>query len=157
MVYWQDKHCHSKHPSFILLYSRFYYWAQCHMVWDIHMGQSWSGALALYPPSPCALPASSLSGQHEKIKGPWLSVSTTKQQLKHLCVTTTIFIQKISNSVTQPLWRKLTVSQTKPWHWAFDWCHIPPHSQTTEGFGADLRKSQSSIFSQRRKWQKWLA
>lgn len=54
------------------------------------------------------------------------------------------------HSDIQPLWRKLTVSQTKPRHWAFGWCHIPSHSQTTEGFGTGFRKSQCSIFTQRR-------
>lgn len=81
---------------------------------------------------------------------PWLSISTTQQQLKHLCYHHYFHPKSLKHSVIQLLWGKLTVSQTKPWHWAFGWCHIPSHSQTTEGVGAGLRKSQSSIFSQRR-------
>lgn len=36
--------------------------------------------------APCATPACPLAGQCEKLKSPWLSVSTALQQLQHRCV-----------------------------------------------------------------------
>lgn len=44
-------------------------------------------------PGLCPLPASLLAGQHEKQKRPCLRLSPVLQQLKHLCVITTISIK----------------------------------------------------------------
>ena len=43
-------------------------------------------------PAPCAPAASSLVGQQEKLKSPWLYVSTSPQHLKHRCVISIILI-----------------------------------------------------------------
>ena len=43
-------------------------------------------------PASCAPPASLLAGQYEKLKSPWLRISTAQQQLKHQCVINVILI-----------------------------------------------------------------
>lgn len=45
-------------------------------------------------PAPCAPPASSLLGQHEKLKSPWLSISTALKQCKILVCYHHCFQQK---------------------------------------------------------------
>ena len=70
------------------------------MVWNIplaSLGQlSWLCPL----PASCAPPASSLKGQYEKLKSPWLSVSTAQQQLKRQCVISILLILNPKHSTT---------------------------------------------------------
>ena len=47
--------------------------------------------------------ASLLAGHNEKLKGPYLSVSTALQQLKHQCVISIIFILNPKHSTYRPL------------------------------------------------------
>lgn len=90
MVTWEDiPDCRiSSLPPF---FPSFRYWAWCHMVLDIPL-VSW-GQLSWLSPSGSLCPASpSLAGLYEKQRSPWLSASTTLQQLKHKRVFSTIFI-----------------------------------------------------------------
>ena len=53
--------------------------AGCHMVWDIPLS-SWGQLSWVFPlPAPDAPLTSSLAGWCEKLKSPWLSVSTALQ------------------------------------------------------------------------------
>ena len=81
-----------------------------HMVWNTplaSLGQlSWVCPL----PAPAAPLACPLAGQSEKLKSPWLSVSTALQQLKHQHVINTLFILIQNIAQYQLLGGKLTLS-----------------------------------------------
>ena len=59
----------------------------------------------LYPfPASCASPASLLAGQYEKLKSPWLRVSTAQEELKH---------QHVINIILIPSPKHSTISSTR--------------------------------------------
>lgn len=75
-------------------------------------------------PSSCIPPAYSLAGQYEKLKNPWLSISTAQQQLKHRCVINIILtlnpkhITVLANSVPAE-----TRTELLCYHAETDWSH----------------------------------
>jgi len=77
------------------------------MVWNTplaSLGQlSWVCPL----PAPAAPLACSLAGQSEKLKSPWLGVSTALQQLKHQHVINILLILNPKHSTTPPTRRKI--------------------------------------------------
>lgn len=79
-------------------------------------GQSGSVVLVLSNPNLLCTPASSLARKHEKLKSPWLCLSTAQQQL-NISVLSTLFFSEIQNTASyQPLWRKLTLIHVKTGH-----------------------------------------
>ena len=80
------------------------------MVWNTPLatlGQlSWVCPL----PAPAAPLAYLLAGQSEKLKSPWLGVSTALQQLKHQCVINVILILVQNIAPYQLLGGKFTLS-----------------------------------------------
>ena len=84
------------------------------MVWNTplaSLGQlSWVCPL----PAPAASLACSLAGQSEKLRSPWLGVSTALQQLKHQHVISSLLILIQNIAPCQLLGGKLTLSYLKP-------------------------------------------
>jgi len=62
-------------------------------------GQSGSAVLVVSPPS--ASPSTSLAGQREEQKCPWLCESTAQQQRKQQCATSSIFNKKIYSNMSK--------------------------------------------------------
>lgn len=81
VVSWENKCHHLWHPIFLILSPSFHCWAWYHMVNTIPLvtlGQlSWTAS--------CVPPFSSLMGQQEKQKHPWLYVSISQQKIQYLC------------------------------------------------------------------------
>ena len=79
----------------------FYRSAWCHIVSLGHLS-------CLCPlPAFCAPPAFSLAGYHEKLKRPWLSVSTALQQVEHQCVFSIILILNPKHTTMPTTRRKI--------------------------------------------------
>lgn len=66
-------------------------------------------------PSQLCLGGTSLAGEHEKLKSPWLCVNAALQQQKHWCVISIAFTQNSKQSNTPATKKKIT-SQLKPGH-----------------------------------------
>jgi len=81
--------------------------AWCHMVWNIPLA-SWRQLSWLWPlPAACASAASPLAGQCEKLRSPWLSVSTAQQHLNHQCVINIILIPNPKQSTISATRKKI--------------------------------------------------
>lgn len=92
----------SSHPpsTFLLLSPSCYCCTWHHILWDKPLDCLGHLSRLSSHSASCARPASLLAGQREMQKRPWLSVSTSQQQLKHWCVTNTVLIMnsKASNN-----------------------------------------------------------
>lgn len=107
VVSWEDKYRHSWHPIFLILSPSFHYWAWCHTVSIIalvNLGQlSWTA---------CVQPFSSLMGQQEKQKHPWLCVSISQQKIQYQCYY--YFHQQSKTRHCKSCYEK-KLSQPEPW------------------------------------------
>lgn len=63
-------------------------------------GQFGLAVLVLFPPISLCTPCSSLARWYKRLKCPWLSVSTARQQLKLQCSICTIFLLNLNRSTT---------------------------------------------------------
>lgn len=73
---------------------------------DYHLGQLRLAVLAVSLPIPLCLPTSLLAGQLEKLKSPWLSVSTAQQHPNQQCVIMMLILSP--NHSTEPATGKNT-------------------------------------------------
>ena len=95
-------------PCFLFLYPSFYCWASMMPHGVGHPFGHWHHLSWFCPlPAPGAPLASSLAGQHEKWKSPWLCVSTALQQQKHQCVITSNLIKNPNYSIIRSSLKKI--------------------------------------------------
>ena len=86
-----------------------------HTLWDIPWASLGHSSCLCHLPSPGAPPATSLAGQHNRLKSPWLSVSPALQQLKHQCVISIILILIPKHSTIPATRKKINTIPAKTW------------------------------------------